>query len=183
MGLFGAIIGFLIKFLINKFEILTKKINLKNNWIVSATIFGGVIGILYFIGGPSIQFSGKEGSSMLIQNSPYSIITLIIIIISKLIVTSWSLPAGYRGGLVFPSIFIAVALSLLLTEVHPVLGGPGVTIGATSGMMASMLPPVLGFILIISMIPYNFILVAITGILGAIIGKKVIDFYTIKKSL
>jgi len=174
LGVFGAFVAFLIKILISKLEIITKKINSKSHWIISSTIFGGVIGIFYFIGGPTIQFSGKEGTEMILQNSTYSIITLIIILISKFIVTSWSLPSGYKGGLVFPSIFMAVTMSLILTEIHPILGGPGITIGATSGMMTAMLPPLLGFILVLAMIPLNFILVAIMGLLGAIVGSKII---------
>jgi hypothetical protein len=85
--------------------------------------------------------------------------------------------------LVFPSVFMAVAMSLILTEIHPILGGPGITIGATAGMMTSMLPPVLGFILVLSMIPLNFILVAICGLFGAIVGTKIITLKLTRKSI
>ena len=120
---------------------------------------------------------------MLLENGPYSLIILLVILIAKFLVTSWSLPAGYKGGLVFPSIFMAVAMSLILTEIHPILGGPGITIGATSGMMTAMLPPALGFILVLAMIPLNFILVAIMGLLGALLGSKIITLKLSKKSL
>ncbi len=183
LGILGAIVAFLIKKLINKFESIAKHVDSKFHWIVSSAIFGGVIGVLYFIGGPTIQFSGKEGSSLLMENGPYPLIILVIILISKFIVTSWSLPAGYKGGLVFPSIFMAVAMSLILTEIHPILGGPGITIGATSGMMTAMLPPILGFILVLAMIPLNFILVAAMGLLGAIVGSKVIALKSKPKSI
>jgi len=184
LGIFGAFVAFLIKKMISKFEIFTKNINSKTHWIVSAAVFGCVLGILYLIGGPTIQFSGKEGSEMLLQGgNSYSLMVLVVIIIAKLFATSWSLPAGYRGGLVFPSIFMAVAMSLILTEIHPILGGPGITIGATAGMMTSMLPPLLGFILVLSMIPLNFILVAICGLFGAIVGTKIIALKLTKKSI
>lgn len=182
LGLIGAFIALLIKTLIEKFQFITKNINSKTHWLVSASIFGGVIGILYFIGGPAIEFSGKEGTELLLQNDSYSFITLIIIVITKLIATSWSLPAGYKGGLVFPSVFMAVALSLILAEIHPILGGPGITIGATSGIMSAMLPPVMGFILVISMIPFNFILVALAGLFGAIVGTRLIAKLAVSKS-
>ncbi len=183
LGIFGSIIAFLLKILIAKFQEKTKAINSSTHWIISAAIFGGVIGFLYFIGGPSIQFSGKEGTEMLLQGENYSIVILLIILIAKLIATGWSLPAGYKGGLVFPSIFMAVAMSLILTEVHPILGGPGITIGATSGMMTAMLPPALGFILILSMIPFNFILVAVMGLFGAIVGSRIITLKFTKKEI
>lgn len=183
LGIFGALTAFLIKLLIKKFETIINVIDSKFHWIISASIFGTVIGFLYFIGGPSIQFSGKEGSSLLMENGPYAIITLIIILITKFLVTSWSLPAGYKGGLVFPSIFMAVSMSLILTEIHPILGGPGITIGATSGMMTAMLPPALGFILVLALIPLNFIPVAIFGLIGAIIGSKIVALKFNNKSI
>jgi H+/Cl- antiporter ClcA len=173
LGIFGAIIAILIRKLIKKFQFITKNIDYKTHWVVSASIFGGILGILYLIGGPSIQFSGKEGTEMLLQNNSLSIGFLILIVITKLIATSWSLPAGYKGGLVFPTVFMAVALSMILTQIDPILGGPGITIGATAGMMTAMLPPIMGFILVLSMIPFNFILVAIAGLGGTIIGTKV----------
>lgn len=183
LGIFGSIIAFLINKAIQKFGSITKKVDNKFHWIISAIIFGSIIGIFYYIGGPYVQFSGKEGTEMLLKEDSFSLIFLIIIIISKFIVTAWSLPAGYKGGLVFPSIFMAVAISLILTEIHPILGGPGITIGATSGMITAMLPPVLGFILVISLIPLNFILVAIFGLVGAVIGSKIITFKFTNKGL
>ena len=182
LGIIGAIIAFLIKKLIGKFEIITKDINSRTHWIVSAAIFGGVIGTLYLIGGQTIEFSGKEGTIMLLQNNSYSIGILILIVITKLLVTSWSLPAGYKGGLVFPSVFMAAALSLIFTQIDPILGGAGITIGATAGMMTAMLSPVLGFILVLSMIPLSFILVAASGLFGAIIGTKLTAKLTASKN-
>ena len=181
LGVLGAIIALLIKKLISNFSKITKKIDANTHWIISAIIFGSVIGILYFLGGQSIQFSGAEGTNMLLENGPYSSFILIGIIITKLLATAWSLPAGYRGGLVFPTIFIAVALSLIFTNIDPVLGGPGITIGAASGMMTAMLPPVLGFILILSIIPLNFIFVAVAGLGGAIIGTKITSIIVTSK--
>lgn len=174
LGVVGAFFAVLIKYLIVRFQTITKKINSSNHWIISAAIFGGVIGILYFVGGEAIQFSGKEGTIALLNNS-YTMGVLIIMILAKFIATSWSLPAGYKGGLVFPSVFMAVALSQIMTHIHPILGGPGITIGATSGMMTSMIPPVMGFVLVLSMIPLNFIILAVAGLLGVISGKKTID--------
>lgn len=183
LGIFGSIIALLLKNFIKRFEIIAKRIDLRTHWLVSASIFGGVIGILYFIGGPTVQFSGKEGTEMLLQNNPNSIIILAVIVIAKLIATGWSLPAGYKGGLVFPSIFMAVALSLILTQLHPTLGGPGITIGATSGMMTAMLPPVLGFILVLSLIPLNFVLVAVAGLIGALVGTKLTSKFVATKNI
>lgn len=177
LGIIGAFFAILIKILINKFEILTVKIDDKFHWIISASIFGGVIGILYFLGGQPTQFSGAEGTAMLIEGNSYAIGILVLMLIAKFIATAWSLPAGYKGGLVFPSIFMAVVISLIFSSIDPALGGPGITIGATSGMMSSMLPPAMGFILVISLIHFSFIPVAVAGLIGAIIGKKIVDIY------
>ena len=175
LGIVGAFFALLIKILIKKFGDITKLINNKFHWLVSASIFGGVIGTLYLFGGQPTQFSGAEGTAMLLEGNGYTIGILILMLIAKFIATAWSLPAGYKGGLVFPSIFMAVVMSMIFSSIDPALGGAGITIGATSGMMSSMLPPVMGFILVLSLIPLKFILVAISGLLGAIIGKKIID--------
>lgn len=176
LGIIGAFFALLIKVLINKFELITKKID-KLHWLLGASIFGAVLGILYFLGGQPTQFSGAEGTAMLLEGNGYSLTLLIIMLIAKFLATSWSLPAGYKGGLVFPSIFMAVVISLIFSTIDPALGGAGITIGATSGMMSSMLPPIIGFILIISLIHFSFIPVAIGGLIGAMIGKKIIDNY------
>lgn len=175
LGFLGAFVAAFIKLLINKFEILNESISSKTHWIVSAAIFGGVLGTIYLLGGQTIEFSGREGTNLLLQTqSSYSAIALITIAVAKLLVTSWSLPSGYRGGLIFPSIFMAVALSLALETFHPVLGGPGVIVGGVSGILTAMASPVLGFILILSIIPFNFVGIAAAGLIGALIGTKLI---------
>ncbi len=173
LGILGAVFAILLKELIKKFSNFTTQINPKIHWVVSATIFGGVIGVLYLIGGPSIQFSGKEGTEILLQNpASYTVAALLLIVITKLLATSWSLSAGYRGGLVFPSVFMGVALSLMFEKINPILTGPGIMIGSISGIFTALINPILGFILILSMIPYQLILVAIAGLIGALIGTR-----------
>ncbi len=184
LGILGALFAFTLQSLIKRFSKTTKEINSKMHWVISASIFGGIIGILYLIGGPSIEFSGKEGTEILLQNpASYAVVPLILILITKLLATSWSLSSGYRGGLVFPSVFMGITLSLMFEKINPILTGPGIIIGSISGIFTALINPILGFILILSMIPIQLIWVAIAGLAGAIIGTKLtIKLVTSKNS-
>ncbi|OGH47930.1 MAG: hypothetical protein A3A51_00320 [Candidatus Levybacteria bacterium RIFCSPLOWO2_01_FULL_39_10] len=176
LGILGAFLAYLLKLLIKKLSVITKKIDNNYHWLVSASVFGAVIGILYLIGGPSVEFSGKEGTSILLENSSsYTVATLLIIFITKLLVTGWSLAGGYRGGLVFPSVFMGVTLSLIFEKIHPALTGPGIIIGSVSGIFTALISPIIGLILILSMIPAELVGVALAGFLGALIGAKIIS--------
>jgi H+/Cl- antiporter ClcA len=91
-------------------------------------------------------------------------------IIMKIIVTGWSITTGYRGGLVFPSIFFGVALSLIFEKIHPVFAGSGIMIGTSTGIMVTLLSPILGFVMMVSLIPLELISIVIAGLVGSLIA-------------
>lgn len=175
LGLLGTSVSYLLKWLITKFTVVTVKINKQMSWIATGAIVGGILGAIYLIGGPDVQFSGKEGTTMLLESAPsLTILSLVIMIFAKLLATSWSLASGYRGGLVFPTIFMGVAISLIFELIHPALAGSGIMIGSIIGIMSMLLTPLIGFILVMSMVPLKLVVVAIAGLLGALIGSKAI---------
>lgn len=89
-------------------------------WYLRGLIAGGVVGIFYSLLGPEAFFSGKEGMPELLKNAAnYSSLQLLWLGIGKLAVTAWSMVSIYRGGLVFPQLFVGLSLALLFAGTNP----------------------------------------------------------------
>ncbi len=175
LGFATAGLGWLLKKFITRIHKQAQKINKKLPWWVVAGLFGSVIGVLYFIGGPTIQFSGSAGSQMLLsQQSTYTLTILVVIFATKLLATGWSLATGYRGGLVFPSIFIGITIAMIAEQLTGI-SNAGVLIGSVAGVFAAMTGPAMGFIFIAAILPFSMIFVALAGIIGATAGNKVLS--------
>lgn len=181
LGLATAFLGWLLKQYILKTYDFVKRIDKTNPWALTGAVFGLIIGLLYLIGGQSVEFSGSQGSHMLTHHSPaYGLGMLVVILLAKLLVTGWSLGTGYRGGLVFPSVFSGVAIALIAENISGVVN-PGVMIGSIAGVFSAMLGPIPALIFIIALLPVKLIGVAIVGIIFAAIGNKVIARFSPSK--
>jgi H+/Cl- antiporter ClcA len=136
-------------------------------------VFGAVLGVLYLVGGQTVQFSGSEGSKLLLQRSDhYATLAVVGIVFVKLLATSWSLTAGYRGGLVFPSVFAGVGVALVIADIWSGAAGPGLAIGAVAGVLTAMTSVVLGPIMLLSLLPLSLLGVGLAGAAGAVAGDK-----------
>ncbi len=174
LGMACAGLGWALKKFILKTHDVIKRHDKEFHWALTGSIFGLVIGLLYLVGGQTIQFSGSEGSHLLIQKAPtLSLGMLCIILLAKLLVTGWSLATGYRGGLVFPSVFIGIAIALIAENITGDTS-PGILIGSVAGVFSAMLGPLPALIFIIALLPFKLIGIAIVGIGFAAIGNKII---------
>lgn len=173
LGILTALATGSLKGLIKFYTPITRRLYNRLHWAWAAAAFGGVIGILYLLGGESVQFNGSAGSGILVSRSAtYGTLTLLSLAIIKLLVTAWSLAAGYRGGLVFPSVYVGVALSLFVGSLASGLGGAGTMVGAIAGIFASMTTPAVGLIMMISLLPLKMIGLAAFGVAGATLGRR-----------
>jgi H+/Cl- antiporter ClcA len=176
LGILTALAATWLHRLIKRFAPITKNIYDRTHWLVTAGIFGGVIGLLYLIGGQTVQFNGSAGSSMLVHNhAEYGTLALAGLVIIKIIATAWSLAAGYRGGLVFPSVYTGVALSLFVGSLADGFGGAGTMIGAIAGIFAALTTPALGLVMLISILPIKLLGLAVAGVIGAALAKKLLS--------
>ena len=128
------------------------------------------------MGVQSVQFSGSVGSKLLLeQAATVGVGALVGLLVVKLLVTAWSLATGYRGGLVFPSIYMGIAIALLLYHFSGA-NDPGILIGAVAGVFGALTGPVAALIFIMSVLPPRgeIWLVAIFGILGAWLAQRVL---------
>ena len=176
LGVVAAGIGALLRWFVARLAVVAERIEDRAGWWGAAAVFGAVLGALYLAGGESVQFSGAEGAGLLVAHDPpYGAWALAGIVAVKLLATSWSASAGYRGGLVFPSVFAGVAVSLLVADVLPGVAGPGVLLGAVAGLLVEMTAPVLGAILLLALLPSALLPLGLAGALGAIAGRALLS--------
>jgi H+/Cl- antiporter ClcA len=162
--------------LIRKLSPLAMAIYARTHWLLAAAIFGGVIGVLYLVGGQSVQFNGSVGTDMLVHHrAEYGALAFAGLVILKIVLTAWSLAAGYRGGIVFPSVYTGVALSLLVGSIAGSFDGTGTTVGAIAGIFAALTTPALGFVMLVSLLPFKLIGLALAGVLGAVAAPKLLS--------
>lgn len=109
-----------------------------NTWWKQGLVASASIGLIYFIGGPLIQFTGNESIAPLAeQASSLGILVIIGILIMKIIAIAWSKAMGYRGGLIFPMVFVASSLVLIVLQLLPAAHFGVGLIAALVGILAA----------------------------------------------
>jgi H+/Cl- antiporter ClcA len=176
LGVVAVSLGVILHWFIHRLAKVTERIHDRAPWWLAAAIFGTVLGVLYLVGGQTVQFSGREGSTMLLSGEVhYSAVALTGVALVKLMSTSWSITAGYRGGLVFPSVFAGVAMSLVAAEAVPDIAGPGVLLGSIAGLLVEMTAPFLGVVMLLALLPGKLLPLGLAGAAGAVAGRRVVD--------
>ncbi|MCA9343062.1 chloride channel protein [Candidatus Saccharibacteria bacterium] len=130
--------GFALTWLMGKLETTVqanKKRLSSRDWKKQAIIAGGVLSILYIVGGPLVRFTGNQSiMPMINQASELGLYGLLTVAIIKIITIVWSKTSGYRGGLIFPTAFVAstatVICQLYVTDVSYIYGVIAYFIGA-----------------------------------------------------
>jgi H+/Cl- antiporter ClcA len=90
------------------------------NPLVSLTIGGVLLGVLGIVGGPISLFKGLDQMKELAQNvGQYSTANLALITLVKLAAVVVAGTCGFRGGRIFPSVFIGVAAGLFASSLLP----------------------------------------------------------------
>jgi H+/Cl- antiporter ClcA len=173
LGLVMTLVAAFLRRQITRFYVHTAAVAKRVSWPLAATLFGAVLGALYLIGGPTVQFSGSDGTTALIRDpAAYGPLALGGLVLIKAVVTGWSLTAGYRGGLVFPSIYMGTAMGLCASSLFSGFSEVGVALGSIGGIIAAMTSPVLAAIILASLLPVSLLAGAMTGVLGAFIGHR-----------
>ncbi|WP_084106112.1 ion channel protein [Demequina sp. NBRC 110056] len=91
-----------------------------SNPVLYATLGGLVLGILGAIGGPITLFKGATQTADLIQQSDtFSTADLIWLAVIKTIALTVAAAAGFRGGRIFPAVFIGAAAGLAVQSFVP----------------------------------------------------------------
>ncbi|MDK1358670.1 chloride channel protein [Arthrobacter sp. zg-Y1219] len=90
------------------------------NPVLYTTLGGALLGVLGVIGGPSTLFKGAEESAeLLAHRGDDSAWTLVLLAAVKLAALMIAAAAGFRGGRIFPAVFVGVAVGLAASALVP----------------------------------------------------------------
>ncbi|MCQ7034038.1 ion channel protein [Escherichia coli] len=89
------------------------------NPVLVLGIGGFILGILGVIGGPVSLFKGLDEMQQMVANQAFSTSDYFLLAVIKLTALVVAAASGFRGGRIFPAVFVGVALGLMLHELVP----------------------------------------------------------------
>ena len=89
------------------------------NPVLVLGIGGFILGILGVIGGPVSLFKGLDEMQQMVANQAVSTSDYFLLAVIKLAALVVAAASGFRGGRIFPAVFVGVALGLMLHEHVP----------------------------------------------------------------
>ncbi|MCV4302215.1 ion channel protein [Escherichia coli] len=93
--------------------------NQMKNPVLVLGIDGFILGILGVIGGPVSLFKGLDEMQQMVANQAFSTSDYFLLAVIKLAALVVAAASGFRGGRIFPAVFVGVALGLMLHEHVP----------------------------------------------------------------
>lgn len=84
--------------------------------VVILGVGGFLLGVLGLIGGEVTLFKGLDEMRQLSTSQHYSVATLLMFAVVKLAALVIASACGFRGGRIFPVVFVAVALGMMLHQ-------------------------------------------------------------------
>lgn len=98
-------------------KILEKfKKRMSKDWFALAIISSCGLAIIFLLGGEYVQFTGNEFIKPILHEAgSIGLVGLLWISIVKIVAMAWSTTMGYRGGLVFPMVFVASSAVAIVT--------------------------------------------------------------------
>jgi H+/Cl- antiporter ClcA len=135
--------------------------------VITGALGGLVLGVLYAIGGVNVRFSGMPELVHLVADTHHTRGALLALAV-KAVATAWCLAAGYRGGKIFPVVFVGgatgLALHLLITSI-PV--GLAVGVGLAAALATALAAPVMAAMLTASLVGTALMPLALLGVVVA----------------
>lgn len=89
------------------------------NPVLMLGIGGFILGILGVMGGPVSLFKGLDEMQQMVANQAFSTSDYFLLAVIKLAALVVAAASGFRGGRIFPAVFVGVALRLMLHEHVP----------------------------------------------------------------
>ncbi|ENO7761544.1 ion channel protein [Escherichia coli] len=89
------------------------------NPVLVLGIGGFILGILGVIGGPVSLFKGLDEMQQMVANQAFSTSDYFLLAVIKVAALVVAAASGFRGGRIFPAVFVGVALGLMLHEHVP----------------------------------------------------------------
>lgn len=89
------------------------------NPVLVLGIGGFILGILGVMGGPVSLFKGLDEMQQMVANQAFSTSDYFLLAVIKLAALVVAAASGFRGGRIFPAVFVGVTLGLMLHEHVP----------------------------------------------------------------
>ena len=130
----GFILIYLLSCLSKRFDKIYTYVYSKEWWLRAGIAAAG-LSLLYLLGGPLVQFTGNQSIVPLFEQAhALGLLGIAWIILIKVAAIAWSKALGYKGGLIFPTIFLAAALvaclQLYVSDFNLIYGFIAVMTGA-----------------------------------------------------
>ncbi len=121
------------------FPRLHASFRLLKNPALYVTLGGVLLGILGAIGGPVTLFKGfTQMGDLVADRADYSTLSLVMIVVVKVLALLVSAAAGFRGGRIFPAVFIGVAIGVITNALIPSVPLAVATAGGVLGMVLAL---------------------------------------------
>lgn len=137
LGMLGGFVGVLFFLVLRRLQALMMP--LKDRVVLRGLIGGlglGVAGAIL----PLVLFSGEEESLVLIEQAAEIGVPMLILLAGvKLLVTGLGLATGWKGGYIFPILFVGVALGLAVNLLLPQIPVAVAVSAAIAGALAATL--------------------------------------------
>jgi H+/Cl- antiporter ClcA len=135
--------------------------------MLSASLGGLLLGVLYAVGGDEIRFAGIPELLRLAADTDTAW-AAIAAVAFKVVATATCLAAGYRGGKIFPAAFVGGATGLALhLAIDSIPLSTALAVGLSAAMATALAFPVIAAIDAAAILPASVLPLALLGIVTA----------------
>lgn len=174
VGVVAGAAGLLVDRLVRPLRRVTSHLDARDI-VVTTTIGGLVLGVLYAIGGDETRFTGFPELLVLMSRNPATG-TVVLAMIVKALATAWCLAAGYRGGKIFPAAFVGGAAGLAVHTVFPSIPAVvAVSVGLSASMVTALGLPVTALLSSAALLPPRLLPLAVLGSVAAFVVHLLAD--------
>lgn len=135
--------------------------------VVTTTLGGLLVGVLYAIGGEHVRFAGIPELVGLVGTTS-SVGDALTAVVVKIALIGVCIAAGYRGGVIFPIAFVGGAVGLTLhLLVNEIPMTVAVAVGLAAAMGAAMPTPATAALIAVSILTVDILPLALLGVVVA----------------
>lgn len=169
LGLIGGLVGVVFFVVLRGSQKIMAP--LANHLVLRGLIGGVALGIAgAFL--PLVLFSGEEQTVELINHAAeIGGVTLVVLALVKLLITCFILAAGWKGGYLFPILFVGMALGLATNQLFPTIP-VAVAVAATLGgaVVATFRAPLFAILFTLALVQHETApVIAIAVVAGALL--------------
>jgi H+/Cl- antiporter ClcA len=174
LGLVGGAAGMALVYCYRLFSTVMEPLSEKH---VLRGLLGGIGLGLAGIAAPLVLFSGQyQFQTVLVEGAALGAATLLLLVVVKILASTWCMATVFKGGPIFPLIFSGGTLGMAISLLLPVIPLPVAIAAVMGGMIVCILKSPVGVILLLLLIFYQwglFLVIIVATYAGYLITKNV----------